>query len=425
MFCWDGGSCHDRYQTRPYFMSSKSWASKMAQARTARRHLSRPHACQGGIFDSDAEKSGFGNSNRVYVKYCSSDLWMGDVAASDATFGFAFRGQRIANAVVAALVQKHGMSSGARLLFGGCSAGAIGAMLNLDVIADSCAALGIEVRGLLDAAALVDIYPTGWPWSPDLTPLQTLMAQLVALLRPPLPEACVRAGLAGDATWKCFFSAYRMPLLATPFFANAVQFDDFELQYDTDNLGPSTPAQFAFVDSFQPAFLDLIAALPPGTGVYSPTCLVHCLSGQPTFADFLTNGVSMSAALSDWYFGDQPTSVVSPCQGFSCTSACGVNVHGLPCNLDGAGDSCQPVQLPTSEPNEPAPATSDAPLQLPSEVAVQDSEQSLTTDQQSQLSAVLMQQGPSGSPPGGFQLRLSAGRKMLETKAALITCCGN
>jgi hypothetical protein len=51
MFCWDGLSCHERYSSRQYFMSSQPWASQMAQ---------------GGIFDT--VNSAFGNANRVYVK---------------------------------------------------------------------------------------------------------------------------------------------------------------------------------------------------------------------------------------------------------------------------------------------------------------------------------------------------------------------
>ena len=57
-----------------------------------------------GIFATDGS-SQWGNANRVYVKYCSSDLWSGDVGASAATFGYAFRGARIVAAVVNELME--------------------------------------------------------------------------------------------------------------------------------------------------------------------------------------------------------------------------------------------------------------------------------------------------------------------------------
>jgi len=53
MFCFNGASCHERYATKPYFMSSQPWASEMSQ---------------GGIFDSDPATSGFAGANLIYVK---------------------------------------------------------------------------------------------------------------------------------------------------------------------------------------------------------------------------------------------------------------------------------------------------------------------------------------------------------------------
>jgi hypothetical protein len=53
--------------------------------------------------------------------------------------------------------------------------------------------------------------------------------------------------------------------------------------YDTDNYDPNTPQQCDFVNSFQTGMLQLISALPPDTGIWSPTCFVHCLSGQNTW----------------------------------------------------------------------------------------------------------------------------------------------
>ena len=46
-----------------------------------------------------------------------------------------------------------------------------------------------------------------------------------------------------------------------------------------DNYVPSTPAQFAFAAGYQDAVLSAIRSLPAGTGVFSTTCFVHCLTG--------------------------------------------------------------------------------------------------------------------------------------------------
>jgi hypothetical protein len=160
----------------------------------------------------------------------SSDLWAGDVGASDATFNFQFRGTRIVAAAIASLVADKGMGSapGTRLLFGGCSAGAIGAMNNLDAVTRMVPP-GVQVQGLLDAAALVDIDPTGWGWSPDLVPLQSMISQLVGVVAPIFDASCA-ARYSGAEAWKCLMGQYRMPLLQTPFFMNAPQYDDFEVR---------------------------------------------------------------------------------------------------------------------------------------------------------------------------------------------------
>ena len=296
-----------------------------------------------------------------------ADLWSGDVAASNVTWGFEFRGARIARAVITSLVNTHGMGAtpGQRLCFGGCSAGAIGAMNNVDAVA-AMAPPGLEVQGLLDAASLVDIRPAAWPFSNDLVPLQTLISELVAAIKPTFEPSCA-AKYSGVSAWKCLLGQYRMPLLKTPFFANMPQIDDFELQYDSDNLAPSTPAQFAFVAAFQQKVLALIASLPAGTGVFSPTCLVHCLSGQESYQELKVGNWSMSSALDAWYFGAEPVHVVSPCQGWNCTAACGATNNGIPCNI-GTGykaTTCYPLTLPTSVPDEPQAANSTEGIPIP------------------------------------------------------------
>jgi len=100
---------------------------------------------------------------------------------------------------------------------------------------------------------------------------------------------------------------YRMPMLsAVPFFINAPQYDEFELMYDTDNYGPATPAQYSFVEQFQTGTLALISKLPPSTGVLSPACLVHCLSGQTTFTQLNVAGTTFAQARCT---GRQPGSI--------------------------------------------------------------------------------------------------------------------
>lgn len=116
-----------------------------------------------------------------------------------------------------------------------------------------------QVQGLLDAAALLDINPAGngWAWSNELIPLQTNTASLIAFDNPQFPSSCT-AQYSGSEAWKCIWGSYRLPMVQTPYFMTASQFDSFETQYDCDNYAPSTPQQLAFVDSFQTETLQLL-----------------------------------------------------------------------------------------------------------------------------------------------------------------------
>ena len=385
MFCWDQSSCNMRYATHDYYMSSikKPWSYDFAQ---------------GGIFATDGS-SPWGTANRVYVKYCSSDLWSGDVPASAATFGFEFRGSRIVAAVMQDLMQRHGLGSkqGTRLLFGGCSAGAIGAMNNLEAVAEAMPG-NVQTWGFLDGAALLDIQPKGWKWTPELEPLQSLMANMSAFTNPQFPAYC--ATLFPGEEWKCWIGQYRMPLIrSVPYFINAPQFDMFELMYDTDNYRPTSPGQLDFAEEFQTGTLALIASLPHGSGVFSPTCLVHCLSGQTTFVDLVSDDTTLGASLSAWYFSGQDVQAVSSCTGFNCINACGIDLDtGLPCNMNTNGQQCTALSLPvdvggsTSDSSAPAPSPQ-------AEGIVKAFENSLTPAQQAALGDTIANQPPPMPPP--------------------------
>ena len=205
---------------------------------------------------------------------------------------------------------------------------------------------------------------------------------------------------AGTRFFSLFFSLFSLPLLPLP----QIQYDMFNLMYDTDNYAPATPAQFAFVQQFQNQTRALIAELPPSTGVYAPTCLVHCLSGQATYNQLTTAGMTMADVLNAWYFqGGKGGRLISKCVGWNCTQACGVGSgylnSGLPCNA--GSPNCTAIVMATSDHStDGAPVPPPAPTQS-ADVVVGDEEDhilskevsavepSLTAAQQAKLSSVV------------------------------------
>ena len=95
----------------------------------------------------------------AYAPYCSSDGWAGSIAAAPPTH-FAFRGHDIVTAIFSDLAARQGLGAapGTRVLYGGCSAGARGALFNLDRVALQLLPALVpagnlkRVGGLLDSA---------------------------------------------------------------------------------------------------------------------------------------------------------------------------------------------------------------------------------------------------------------------------------
>jgi hypothetical protein len=186
-------------------MSSSGWGQEFAQT---------------GLFATDPTQNPWANANLIFVKYCSSDSWFGDAAAGPSTFGFAFRGARIVNATITALVAHNGLGASGgpeRLLFAGCSAGGRGVLSNLDAVAEIAPA-NVQVQGLLDAAAWVDIQPI----IPGMLTLQQMTQDLFAFTTPPIPAACAAQYTGADA-WMCVWPSYRLQFIQTNYFLNAAQ----------------------------------------------------------------------------------------------------------------------------------------------------------------------------------------------------------
>ena len=144
-------------------------------------------------------------------RYCSSDIWSGDAPASNSTFGYTFRGSRIVTAVMNGLLQNQGLGAtpGQRLLFGGCSAGAIGAMNNIEAVAAMMPST-VQTWGFLDGAGLLDIQPRGWNWRPYLETLQSLMSEMLGFSQPVFQPYC--AQMFPGELWKCLIGC--VPTLA-------------------------------------------------------------------------------------------------------------------------------------------------------------------------------------------------------------------
>ncbi len=272
------------------------------------------------------------------MPYCSSDAWVGATVAA----GLQFNGQAIVAAVLQTLVAEQGMGlqPGHRLLFGGCSAGARGAMFNLDYVPAILAAAGakdIQVQGLLDSPLWIDVAPLASAPLSLQCQAQAAVGFLNASAR--LGDGCAAAyGAESQESWRCLFGEYRLPFLTTPYGLNAAQYDTFQLEYALGGTEPPKyPDQITYADSFGEAMLAVVSALPAagqaGSAVFSSACFHHCVTLTESFWGIQSEGVSFSQATRWWYFGGcpiedcpdgEPSQVIEHCdEGFeACKGKC-------------------------------------------------------------------------------------------------------
>lgn len=102
------------------------------------------------------------DANHVFIPYCSSDGWAGDMVAGRrmSPSQFSFQGKQIIEQVIIDLLSK-GLYNAKSLLFSGSSAGAVGVLINLDRVADLLRSLGstVSVRGIADSGWFLDNEP--------------------------------------------------------------------------------------------------------------------------------------------------------------------------------------------------------------------------------------------------------------------------
>ena len=322
-WCWNAATCAGRSKS---LTGSGSWSTTKS-------------AIAGSLLAS--ADAAFSGASFAYLPYCSSDGWAGSRASAPPT-NFEFRGRDIVTAAFTELVNARGLGStpGTRVLYGGCSAGARGALFNLDRVATALLPALVQppsnlarVGGLLDSAFWVDIAPL----APSATPFADQARDVVALANASSADqaACTAAYPDPADSWKCIFGQYAVPFIKSDFFLHAYQYDLFQLSSDTKVPVPDkTPQQRAYCETFRNATRADFAAdvvKPNGPGKNAgllPACYKHCNTEGSTFSTLATTGVTLQDAVAAWWgaagagAAAVPQYIVEDCAGFNCGTDC-------------------------------------------------------------------------------------------------------
>ena len=351
-WCYDEESCKKRSKTRKQafqgrsdetsvFMSSHDWPDTVTYL--------------GGIFDPPLG-SPLAGANVAFVKYCTSDAHMGDRGASEATYGWHFRGHRVVEATIAELVRTHGLGKSHQeatptLILGGGSAGARGAMIHLDYVKSflhTHTDTHINVYGFLDSSLWLDIPIPTLLQLPESVSLINQTRAVKEIAQPShLDPACASAH-PDSSSWRCLFGEYRMPFVKTPYLLIASQNDAFQLfsnvhiwkDFFSENENIKR-LQKEYVETFANRTVSFIKSLGgrPGFAMFSQKCWDHSVSLTSDFNQIVTesdetttmlNALEAGLASLGWLPGVPKASDAQLLWYDTCTSSpdCG------PCNRE-------------------------------------------------------------------------------------------
>jgi hypothetical protein len=229
--CYDEVSCQARNTSRPDLMSSLFFPSSITYQ---------------GIFDSNPYISPYAGAHMASLAYCSSDGYIGDAPASEDTWGWHFRGQRLVRQFILTLISKHGLVSGSTVLLAGGSAGARGMMSLADLIISQYLPAGIRVACWLDSPYYIDMLPYNNSIPSFQYQEQQKWKHMNTLAT--IPFDCFHRYNPENATWKCQFGQYRMPYVTSPYFLIASQNDQYQLDHDTGEEPSGEPLSYSNPD---------------------------------------------------------------------------------------------------------------------------------------------------------------------------------
>eukprot|EP00242_Pyramimonas_sp_CCMP2087_P011700 CAMPEP_0198197510 /NCGR_PEP_ID=MMETSP1445-20131203/1105_1 /TAXON_ID=36898 /ORGANISM="Pyramimonas sp., Strain CCMP2087" /LENGTH=580 /DNA_ID=CAMNT_0043866819 /DNA_START=219 /DNA_END=1961 /DNA_ORIENTATION=+ len=293
----DGEDLKDPQSTW-YVTSSKLWSDTMDV---------------GGIFAPPPCSPLYG-VHQIFVAYCSSDAWMGDMTATNETFGLHFQGANIYDAVVQSVLQIHGLQPAMDkclveecekkplLLLGGYSAGARGTMLHIDFVRKNLGP-AVNVYGVMDSGMWLDIEPEPKAVRSGRLSLKQETINAMAMFK--VHKTSILDWKCMDdhegELWKCMFPQYRMPYVQTPYVVTSSQRDAFmELKLFAEGVQTMPDGVTWVSDSkdrremhqkISSTFLETIFSLKklrPDNAFFSAACLDHAVSLDQKYLNWVT-----------------------------------------------------------------------------------------------------------------------------------------
>lgn len=288
--------------------------------------------------------------NRVFVPYCSGDVWGGQLP--DATNPFTdsgsdwtafFHGHRIVANVVDELFEKHDAASAEKAVLTGCSAGGIGTFTNCDYFADRYKGAGSV--GCRPEAGWFGLANAHWPYysssggpASDPDPRSLASSSWTAKVQPyPLDSAAGKAcaaavqagtlsidhcdGQPGGQESCCALPEYQYAFSSTRMFVSENTADAYQVFSQGGcpsafgscaakvTRQPQEAAYWGYVrDHISSTLTKFVVDGPKkdADGVFAPACLMHCMK---RWQGSKVGGRTDAQAFGDWFFKRGGTSM--------------------------------------------------------------------------------------------------------------------
>ncbi|NP_001161614.1 notum protein precursor [Saccoglossus kowalevskii] len=281
-YCFDDDSCQSRWESMRGLMSSTRWT---------------PEKAGSGLLSPDPEENpNWWNANKVFIPYCSSDVWSGTARADQG--GYAFMGALILQEVIRELIPQ-GLLVANKILLAGSSAGGTGVLLNLDYVSDMLSAAGSNavVRGICDSGWFLDtVQHRAQPCTNTLSCAPSeVIKRGIKLWSGQVPARCSEEYSYNDQ-WKCFFGYRIYPTLQTPVFIFQWLYD--EAQLVVGMTGP--PAKLEHWNYMQQLGRELRHSLKNVSAVFAPACYSHKVIDKMQWLNVHVKGISLPNALECW-----------------------------------------------------------------------------------------------------------------------------
>lgn len=310
-YCHNERSCAERLnQSNLYsLMSSNQW---------------REFKQGDGILNPDEWRNPlFWNANHVYVPYCSSDMWTGNVTQKT-KYGTSlhFRGAYIIRSVIKHLMQ-NGLASASQIMISGSSAGAIGVLQNIDAISSlvsnmvssergAAATSNISIRGLVDSGWFLDsgnAINCGDVTDPNECHPLLIFKAGAEYWHSVLAPSCV-SSKSTSSRHKCFLGDEVFPTIRTPVFVFQWIYDSAQILADNKAL-EMNPGLFFKNQRNHKYMMNLGKRLRSSLinskvhGVFAPSCIGHSALGitnlgTKALSKITIHGKSLNEALRCW-----------------------------------------------------------------------------------------------------------------------------